>query len=101
MEPTLKHRETHPNLDVDGCFACRVAGVQFGAASMPTRKGTARSAVIESKDKVLHKDLDAYKRLRQEGLQPKRIDGSAELERRAEEPWQVETGILPNKSNIV
>jgi hypothetical protein len=30
-------------------------------------------------------------------LQPKKIDGAAEVERRAKEPWQVETGILPNK----
>ena len=21
----MKHRETHPGLDVDGCFACRIA----------------------------------------------------------------------------
>lgn len=97
----MKHRETHPSLDVPGCFGCRVSGIQFGAASMPTRKGTARSAVIESKDKILDKDLDAYKRLRQDGLQPKRIDGCATIEKRAEEPWQVETGILPNKTSMV
>jgi hypothetical protein len=42
---------------------------------------------------VLEKDLDAYKRLRQEGLQPKAIDGSAEVEKRAEHKWQVETGL--------
>jgi hypothetical protein len=45
---------------------------------------------------VLDKDLDAYKRLRQNGVQPRKIDGSANVEKRAEEKWQVETGILPN-----
>ena len=92
----IKHQETHPYLDVEGCFGCRTAGIQFGAASMPTRGRTARSAVIEAKDRVLDKDLDAYKRLRKDGLQPRKIDGSAEVEKRAEEKWQVETGIIPN-----
>jgi hypothetical protein len=32
------------------------------------------------KDKQLAKDRDAYKRLRQEGLQPPHLDGSAKLE---------------------
>lgn len=63
---------------------------------MPTRGRTARSAVIESKDRVLDKDLDAYKRMRQNGVQPRKIDGSAKVEKRAEEKWQVETGIVPN-----
>lgn len=92
----MKHQETHPGLDVEGCFGCRIAGVVFGAASMPTRKGKAYCATIEAKDKVLHKDLDAYKRLRDEGLQPRKIDGAAQVERRAEEKWQVETGVIPN-----
>jgi hypothetical protein len=92
----IKHQETHPYLDVEGCFGCRTAGIQFGASSMPTRAGSARSAVIEAKDRVLDKDLDAYKRLRKDGLQPRKIDGSAEVEKRAEEKWQVETGIIPN-----
>ena len=51
---------------------------------------------INEKDRVLDKDLDAYKRLRQDGVQPRKIDGSANVEKRAEEKWQVETGILPN-----
>ena len=101
MEPTLKHRETHPNLDVEGCFGCKLATFSVASSAMPTRKGGARSATINYKDKVLDADLAAYKRLRQDNLQPKRIDGSAELEKRADEAWQVESGILPNKSNII
>jgi len=34
----IKHAEKHPGLDVEGCFGCRIAGIQFGAQSMPTRK---------------------------------------------------------------
>ena len=91
----IKHRETHPFLDVESCFACKVSHIAFGASAMPTRAHSARSAVIEAKDRILHKDLDAYKRLRMDGTQPKRIDGAAEVEQRADEKWQIETGILP------
>lgn len=38
----------------------------------------------------LGKDLDAYKRLVQSGVQPKGIDGSAELERGANAKHEVE-----------
>lgn len=89
----IKHRETHPNLDVDGCFGCRIAGLAIAASATPTRRGGARAATINQKDKMLEKDLDAYKRLRQEGLQPQAIDGSAAAESRAEHSWQIETGL--------
>lgn len=38
--------------------------------------------------------MPAYKRLRQDGLQPKSIDGAAEVEKKAKESWQVETGLV-------
>jgi hypothetical protein len=95
----MKHRETHPNLDVEGCFGCRIAHFNVSAEAMPTRKPGSKR-IIE-KERVLHKDLDAYHRLRQDGQQPKRIDGAAIVEKRAEENWQVATGIVPDKTNIV
>jgi len=61
---------------------------RHGAVKLGSRRST--------KDRVLDKDLDAYKRMRQNGVQPKNIDGSAQVEKRAEEKWQVETGIVPN-----
>jgi len=92
----VKHQETHPNLDVKGCFGCKISHVGIGADAMPSRGGKARVATINSKDRVLDKDLDAYQRLRRNGVQPRKIDGSAKVEKRAEEKWQVETGIVPN-----
>lgn len=89
----IKHQETHPTLDVEGCFGCKIAGLSVAASATPSRKGGARAATINKKDKVLEKDLDAYKRLRQEGMQPPSIDGSAIAEKRAEHKWQVETGL--------
>ena len=89
----VKHQETHPNLDVEGCFGCRVACIQVGTNSTTTRG--ARVAQVNQTERNWNKDMPAYKRLRDEGLQPKRIDGAAEVEKRAKEKWQVETGILP------
>jgi hypothetical protein len=96
----MKHRETHPNLDVPGCFGCKVSGLSIAASATPTRRGGARAATINQKDKILEKDLDAYKRLRSEGLQPKAIDGSAQVEQKAEYKWQVETGLGINRPLI-
>lgn len=60
-----------------------------------TSRGT-NIAQLNKTERNWKKDMPAYKRLRADGLQPKRIDGAAEVERRARESWQVETGILPN-----
>lgn len=90
----MKHRETHPNLDVEGCFGCRISQIRMGTNSTTSRG--AQVAATNQTERNWKKDLPAYKRLRADGLQPKRIDGAAEVERRAQESWQVETGILPN-----
>ena len=84
----MKHAETHPSLDVEGCFGCRVAGISFGANSTTTRGAqvTATNRTAKNWDK----DMPAYKRLRQNGLQPRGIDGAAALEARAETPALVE-----------
>jgi hypothetical protein len=89
----VKHQETHPNLDVEGCFGCRVAGVRMGV-NTTTSRGS-KVAEINTTERNWNKDMPAYKRLRADGLQPKKIDGAANVEKRAQEGWQVETGILP------
>jgi hypothetical protein len=89
----MKHQETHPNLDVEGCFGCRVSGVRMGMNTTTTRG--AKVAEVNKTERNWNKDMPAYKRLRANGLQPKRIDGAANVEKRAQEGWQVETGILP------
>jgi hypothetical protein len=66
---------------------------------MATNSTTSRGAQVAANNQTERnwkQDMPAYKRLRADGLQPKRIDGAAEVERRAQESWQVETGILPN-----
>lgn len=92
MGITLKHRETHPDLDVEGCFGCRVSGVRMGMNTTTTRGQ--QVAAINKTESNWNKDMPAYKRLRKEGLQPKSVDGAANLEKKAKHEWQVETGII-------
>ena len=84
----MKHAEVHPGLDVEGCFGCKVAGVSFGSNSTTTRGG--RVAEINQTERQWNVDMPAYKRLRRDGLQPRSVDGAAELERRATTEAQVE-----------
>lgn len=88
----MKHQETHPNLDVEGCFGCRVAGISFGANTTTTRGASV--AEINQRAKNWERDMPAYKRLRKNGVQPRQIDGSAEIEKKAETKEQIERGIL-------
>lgn len=88
----MKHQEVHPDLNVEGCFGCKVAGVRMGV-NTTTSRGQ-QVAQINQTERNWNKDMPAYKRLRADGLQPKRIDGAAEVERKAKEAWQVETGIV-------
>jgi len=88
----VKHAEVHPSLDVEGCFGCKVAGVRMATNSTTTRGK--RVSEVNQTERNWNKDMPAYKRLRADGLQPKRIDGAAEVEKKAKESWQVETGIV-------
>lgn len=91
----MKHQEVHPDLNVEGCFGCKVAGVRMGVNTTTSRGQQVEQ--INKTERGWNKDMPAYKRLRANGLQPKSIDGAAEVEKKAKESWQVETGILPNK----
>ena len=59
---------------------------------MPTRKGGV--VAQQANEDRLARDLPAYKRLRAEGLQPAGTKGAAELEKRANSKWEIETGKL-------
>ena len=70
------------------CFGCKIQSVSMAASAMPTRSN---AGMIESSTKVMHKDVAAYKRLRKDGLQPKTVKGSANLESRAVSKWEIQT----------
>lgn len=54
------------------------AGVQIAPSALEGKGAEVRS--INGKDATLRKDLDSYKRMRDLGLQPERIDGASKLE---------------------
>lgn len=73
-------------------YRAHLLSVGFAAAAMPSRKGTV--AQTEAKERDLSKDLAAYKRLRNEGLQPAHVDGTHRIEQGAQHVAEVETGRL-------
>lgn len=87
----VKHAETHPGLDVDGCFGCRVAGVGFAASAMPGRHP--KVTAINARESRWDRDMAAYRRLRRDGLQPPSIDGCHSRERDAQTVRDVETKV--------
>lgn len=89
----ILHQRTHAGLDVPGCFGCKIASVQLAPSATPSRRGGARAAQIEATDRSWARDMAAYKRLRQDGLQPMAIDGAHELETKARSVVEVETGL--------
>lgn len=84
----ILHTRTHPTLDVPGCFACRVASVNVGAAALVTRAPDAVAGI--AREKRWDKDHPAYKALRKDGLQPRTSEGAHELMMTASSREQVE-----------
>lgn len=76
------HQRTHPTY-VEGCWNCRVSTVVVGAVSGPVRETADR-------EKVLDKDMAAYKRMRRAGMSPAHLAGSAVVEKEARSPIEVE-----------
>lgn len=74
--------------------------VGIGTGTMPTRHPG--SAAIEAREKRWDKDMPAYKRLRQQGYQPKTIDGAAHIEASAETRFEIESGqVLPGQAGKI
>lgn len=91
----VAHRDTHPEY-VDGCFGCKVMTVGVSAGALEVRGAAVRA--MDAKDKALDGDLAAYKRLRNNGLQPKAIDGSLDVERKVTSQFDIDLGhVVPKK----
>lgn len=54
----MKHAETHPTLDVDGCYGCKLAGIKFGGL---TRFAIDRAEGVTQRDRG-REIIDAAKR---------------------------------------
>lgn len=84
----ILHQKKHPNLDVEGCYGCKLASVRTSGTAMPTRRPMVQR--YEATEKQWQKDIPAYRALRGNGLQPRGIDGAHELMMRSETREQVE-----------
>jgi hypothetical protein len=73
---------THFGQHDAGCFGCKLYTLSFNPTEHPA----------SVKDRQWDKDMEAYRRLRYQGVQPRSIDGSAVLEKGAETNIEVEYG---------
>jgi len=69
-------------------YAAHLRGLHISADATPTRCPTV--AETNRRDKILDKDLDAYKSLRQQGLHPNVIDGCDRLSATATSVREIE-----------
>ena len=98
-EGTLMDHTKH-TVYTEGCFVCKISTISFGSSAMPTRSPVATAT--EAREKRWSKDMPAYKELRAQGLQPPKIDGSAELAAKAETRFEVESGkIMPGQAKKI
>lgn len=74
------------------CFGCKVQGFGISSKAMPTRraKQNANAQFIETE----MKDIDAYKRLKADGFQPRATQGCARVEALATTPFEVENNYV-------
>jgi hypothetical protein len=84
------HGVTH--FDPEGCFGCKVMTVSFAPSAMPSRGAGAHCATANTAEKQLSKDLDAYKRMRKAGLNPRATKGAARVESECGSEYEVLRG---------
>ena len=80
------------------CLECgqsmgKLLGMPYVSPSaVPSRNSVIDLEATKQAEKDKAADMDAYKRLRKDGVQPPNINGSAKLEARAEEKHEVNSG---------
>ena len=87
---TLHQQRTHPTF-VEGCRACHFSSLHINHTSEYKR--------ITASEKVLDKNLDAYKRLRQEGRQPT-LSNAYQLEQRAKTAIEIDHSQAPGITRL-
>ena len=76
-----------------GCCATprdHYLSVGISSTCLPNKGGPITA--IKKREESWEKDMPAYKALREQGLQPPRIDGSAELASKAETKFEINRG---------
>jgi len=83
---SLHRRVTHP-VEQPGCFGCHVSTLRVAHTSEWARDKT--------REKQLSRDLEAYARLRGEGLRPEAVDGAARAEQAARHSADINMASYP------
>ena len=89
----MTHGITH--WEPDSCFGCRIKTVGVAPSAMPSRHPGAANSVY--REKQLVKDLDSFKRMRLNGLEPRATRGAAKIESQAESSFEVASGQLAHE----
>jgi putative FmdB family regulatory protein len=71
-----------------------ISSVNIAPSATPSRNSVIDLEATKKAEKAKDADMSAYKRLRQSGLQPKSINGSAHLEKHAETKSEIQAGRL-------
>ena len=71
-----------------------ISGVNIAPSATPSRNSVIDLEATKKAEKAKDADMSAYKRLRQSGLQPNSINGSAHLEKHAETKSEMQAGRL-------
>ena len=95
IEEVLHGFDEDPDMYCLNCGAMmgRMLGMpQVAPSAMQSRNSVIDFEATKQAEKDKNADMDAYKRLRKNGVQPPSINGSAKLEAKAEEKHEVESG---------
>lgn len=77
--------------DCDLVYGAHPWSFSVASAALPTR-GNAHTVATNATEKRWDRDMPAYKELRRQGLQPRRIDGAADLAATASTELEIEYG---------
>jgi len=83
MIETETHTGQHQNCP--DCFRIKLNSIQFQGIDAGERRHS---------EKTRDKDMDAYKKLRRQGYQPKNVFGSSEIAAQANSKWELEHSVV-------
>lgn len=83
--------------DPEHCDGCRYQTIGFAPSIFTTTPGGAKAADNNRRERGLVKDLDAFKRMRLAGEQPKATRGAAKIESQAESSFEIASGQVANE----
>ncbi len=84
---------------VENCFQCKINSIQFSPAANIS-KMTPKVREQREFQEAAMTDVEAYRRLRKEGFQPRAVRGSARLEKTAESRFEIESGYRLSSAKV-